>query len=166
MSFHATWRSCRSSPKGRNTRNWVLQQSSITASMNHTLCQAQNNRKETLSCHFVIFAGKRSNTVHIIPAVLAILAKQITHFVRQQRDWMFKINLHYGMFFLFVSRNQLFCKLTLRHLNRQPHHVLRHVNGKRFKKALSKCQCITYLHAWCFFFSGYQQVCSLNRGSL
>ncbi|KAM3599639.1 uncharacterized protein V6R79_009057 [Siganus canaliculatus] len=34
--------------------------------------------------------------------------------------------------------NQLFCKLTLRHLNRQPHHVLRHVNGKRFKKALSK----------------------------
>ncbi|XP_038590116.1 surfeit locus protein 2 [Micropterus salmoides] len=34
--------------------------------------------------------------------------------------------------------NQLFCKLTLRHLNRQPHHVLRHVNGKRFKKAHSK----------------------------
>ncbi|XP_034566358.1 surfeit locus protein 2 [Notolabrus celidotus] len=34
--------------------------------------------------------------------------------------------------------NQLFCKLTLRHLNKQPHHVLRHVNGKRFKKALSK----------------------------
>lgn len=34
--------------------------------------------------------------------------------------------------------NQLFCKLTLRHLNRQPHHVLRHVNGKRFKKAVSK----------------------------
>ncbi|XP_062269432.1 surfeit locus protein 2 [Platichthys flesus] len=34
--------------------------------------------------------------------------------------------------------NQLFCKLTLRHLNRQPHHVLRHVNGKRFKKALGK----------------------------
>lgn len=34
--------------------------------------------------------------------------------------------------------NQLFCKLTLRHLNRQPHHVLRHVNGKRFKKALCK----------------------------
>ncbi|XP_058473477.1 surfeit locus protein 2 [Solea solea] len=34
--------------------------------------------------------------------------------------------------------NQLFCKLTLRHLNRQPHHVLTHVNGKRFKKAFSK----------------------------
>ncbi|XP_077398972.1 surfeit locus protein 2 [Vanacampus margaritifer] len=34
--------------------------------------------------------------------------------------------------------NQLFCKLTLRHLNRQPHHLLKHVNGKRFKKALGK----------------------------
>ncbi|KAM3874266.1 surfeit locus protein 2 [Diretmus argenteus] len=34
--------------------------------------------------------------------------------------------------------NRLFCKLTLRHLNRLPHHVLRHVNGKRFKKALLK----------------------------
>ncbi|XP_029941186.1 surfeit locus protein 2 [Salarias fasciatus] len=34
--------------------------------------------------------------------------------------------------------NQLFCKLTLRHLNKQPHHVLRHVNGKRFKKALAR----------------------------
>lgn len=34
--------------------------------------------------------------------------------------------------------NQLFCKLTLRHLNRQPAHVLKHVNGKRYKKALAK----------------------------
>ncbi|KAJ0057335.1 hypothetical protein NL108_002267, partial [Boleophthalmus pectinirostris] len=34
--------------------------------------------------------------------------------------------------------NQLFCKLTLRHLNRKPHHVTRHVSGKRFKKALAK----------------------------
>ncbi|XP_062844819.1 surfeit locus protein 2 [Trichomycterus rosablanca] len=34
--------------------------------------------------------------------------------------------------------NQLFCKLTLRHLNHVPHHVLRHVNGKRFKKALAQ----------------------------
>ncbi|CAL1569281.1 unnamed protein product [Knipowitschia caucasica] len=34
--------------------------------------------------------------------------------------------------------NQLFCKLTLRHLNRQPHHVSKHVDGKRFKKALAK----------------------------
>ncbi|KAK5621143.1 Surfeit locus protein 2 [Crenichthys baileyi] len=34
--------------------------------------------------------------------------------------------------------NRLFCKLTLRHLNRQPDHVLRHTSGKRFKKALSR----------------------------
>ncbi|XP_028829800.1 surfeit locus protein 2 [Denticeps clupeoides] len=32
--------------------------------------------------------------------------------------------------------NHLFCKLTLRHINRLPHHVLLHVNGKRFKRAL------------------------------
>lgn len=46
-----------------------------------------------------------------------------------------------SVFSCLFSSNQLFCKLTLRHLNRQPHHVLRHVSGKRFKKALSKCQC-------------------------
>ncbi|XP_012669704.1 surfeit locus protein 2 [Clupea harengus] len=34
--------------------------------------------------------------------------------------------------------NHLFCKLTLRHINRLPHQVLRHVNGKRFQKALQK----------------------------
>ncbi|KAL4609412.1 surfeit locus protein 2-like [Arapaima gigas] len=34
--------------------------------------------------------------------------------------------------------NQLFCKLTLRHINRLPCHVLRHVNGKRYKRALQK----------------------------
>ncbi|XP_064649023.1 surfeit locus protein 2-like [Lineus longissimus] len=34
--------------------------------------------------------------------------------------------------------NQLFCKLTLRTLNKQPVHVLRHVNGKRFKRALAR----------------------------
>ncbi|XP_072548847.1 surfeit locus protein 2 [Salminus brasiliensis] len=33
--------------------------------------------------------------------------------------------------------NHLFCKLTLRHINRVPEHVLRHVNGKRYKKALT-----------------------------
>ncbi|XP_073697021.1 surfeit locus protein 2 [Garra rufa] len=34
--------------------------------------------------------------------------------------------------------NHLFCKLTLRHINRVPQHVLRHVNGKRYKKALGQ----------------------------
>nr|XP_005990676.1 PREDICTED: surfeit locus protein 2 isoform X2 [Latimeria chalumnae] len=34
--------------------------------------------------------------------------------------------------------HQLFCKLTLRHINKIPQHVLRHVNGKRYRKALNK----------------------------
>ncbi|KAI7813423.1 surfeit locus protein 2 [Triplophysa rosa] len=34
--------------------------------------------------------------------------------------------------------NHLFCKLTLRHINRVPQHVLRHVSGKKYKKALEK----------------------------
>ncbi|KAL1273547.1 hypothetical protein QQF64_026361, partial [Cirrhinus molitorella] len=34
--------------------------------------------------------------------------------------------------------NHLFCKLTLRHINRVPVHVLRHVNGKRYRKALER----------------------------
>ncbi|XP_006640801.1 surfeit locus protein 2 [Lepisosteus oculatus] len=34
--------------------------------------------------------------------------------------------------------NQLFCKLTLRHINRLPHHVLQHVGGKRYQRALQK----------------------------
>lgn len=50
MSYHATWWSCRTSLKGRNMRNWVLQQSLTTASMNHTSCQAQSNRKDTVVC--------------------------------------------------------------------------------------------------------------------
>ncbi|NXC45721.1 SURF2 protein, partial [Penelope pileata] len=39
--------------------------------------------------------------------------------------------------------HQLFCKLTLRHINKLPEHVLRHVQGKRYQKALKayeKCQ--------------------------
>lgn len=47
-SFHATCKSCRSSLGRRNTRNWALQRSSTTASMNRTLCRAPNNRKESL----------------------------------------------------------------------------------------------------------------------
>ncbi|XP_063794530.1 surfeit locus protein 2 [Pseudophryne corroboree] len=36
------------------------------------------------------------------------------------------------------NEQQLFCKLTLRHINRLPEHVQRHVQGKRYLKALSK----------------------------
>ncbi|KAI1232157.1 hypothetical protein IHE44_0007219 [Lamprotornis superbus] len=42
-----------------------------------------------------------------------------------------------------VLRHQLFCKLTLRHINKLPEHVLRHVQGKRYQKALKmyeECQ--------------------------
>ncbi|KAE8582496.1 hypothetical protein XENTR_v10020137 [Xenopus tropicalis] len=33
---------------------------------------------------------------------------------------------------------QLFCKLTLRHINRIPEHIQRHVQGKRYTRALKK----------------------------
>ncbi|CAK6433489.1 unnamed protein product [Pipistrellus nathusii] len=36
--------------------------------------------------------------------------------------------------------HQLFCKLTLRHINRSPEHVLRHTRGRRYQKALCKYQ--------------------------
>lgn len=39
--------------------------------------------------------------------------------------------------------HQLFCKLTLRHINKVPEHVLRHVHGRRYQRALKryeKCQ--------------------------
>lgn len=48
MSFHATCRSWRTSPKEGNTRSWVLLQTSTTASMSHISCQAQNSRKKIL----------------------------------------------------------------------------------------------------------------------
>lgn len=34
--------------------------------------------------------------------------------------------------------NHLFCKLTLRHITRLPQNVVRHINGKRYKKALAQ----------------------------
>ncbi|XP_029467016.1 surfeit locus protein 2 isoform X4 [Rhinatrema bivittatum] len=36
------------------------------------------------------------------------------------------------------KRHQLFCKLTLRHINKVPEHVLRHVQGRRYLRALQK----------------------------
>ncbi|XP_045702043.1 surfeit locus protein 2 [Phyllostomus hastatus] len=33
---------------------------------------------------------------------------------------------------------QLFCRLTLRHINKSPEHVLRHTQGRRYQKALRK----------------------------
>ncbi|KAM5298558.1 surfeit locus protein 2 [Ctenodactylus gundi] len=34
--------------------------------------------------------------------------------------------------------HQLFCKLTLRHINKTPEHVLRHTQGRRYQRALQK----------------------------
>ncbi|XP_007952517.1 surfeit locus protein 2 [Orycteropus afer afer] len=34
--------------------------------------------------------------------------------------------------------HQLFCRLTLRHINKCPEHVLRHTQGRRFQRALHK----------------------------
>nr|XP_017517847.2 surfeit locus protein 2 [Manis javanica] len=34
--------------------------------------------------------------------------------------------------------HQLFCKLTLRHINKAPEHVLRHTQGRRYQRALQK----------------------------
>ncbi|XP_026370067.1 surfeit locus protein 2 isoform X1 [Ursus arctos] len=39
--------------------------------------------------------------------------------------------------------HQLFCRLTLRHINKSPEHVLRHTQGRRYQRALreyEKCQ--------------------------
>ncbi|CAF3353412.1 unnamed protein product [Rotaria socialis] len=35
---------------------------------------------------------------------------------------------------------QLFCKLTWRHLNKEPHHIMKHIEGKKFKRAYAKWQ--------------------------
>ncbi|XP_048669385.1 surfeit locus protein 2 [Marmota marmota marmota] len=37
-----------------------------------------------------------------------------------------------------VSGHQLFCKLTLRHINKSPAHVLRHTQGHRYQRALRR----------------------------
>ncbi|XP_028612890.1 surfeit locus protein 2 isoform X1 [Grammomys surdaster] len=41
------------------------------------------------------------------------------------------------------NRHQLFCKLTLRHINKSPEHVLRHTQGRKYQRALhqyEECQ--------------------------
>uniref|UniRef100_A0A8C5ZGN2 Surfeit 2 n=1 Tax=Marmota marmota marmota TaxID=9994 RepID=A0A8C5ZGN2_MARMA len=40
--------------------------------------------------------------------------------------------------FLLAHRHQLFCKLTLRHINKSPAHVLRHTQGHRYQRALRR----------------------------
>lgn len=143
-SFHATWRSCRSSLKGRNTRNWAQQQSLTTASMNHTSCPAPNSREDEL----ILYVYSCCQSAVILQKKALDCQHQFVPLLWCDCQWnaaAYFWNLHFMICFLvFSPSNQLFCKLTLRHLNRQPHHVLRHVNGKRFKKALSKCKGTTH----------------------
>ena len=42
--------------------------------------------------------------------------------------------------YLTEKRGQLFCKLTKRYLNNLPHHIRRHINGRRFQKALNNLE--------------------------
>lgn len=37
-------------------------------------------------------------------------------------------------------RYQLFCRLTMRHINKAPEHVLRHTQGQRYQRALRECK--------------------------
>lgn len=72
-SFPAAWPSCRSSPRGRSTRNWVLQRTSTTASMNHTSCQARKSRKGDFNltcCHCARKKKQRKITFLIISAAV------------------------------------------------------------------------------------------------
>jgi hypothetical protein len=39
-----------------------------------------------------------------------------------------------------LLRRQLFCKLTWRHLNKEPHHIMKHIEGKRFQRAYTHCK--------------------------
>ncbi|XP_059782007.1 surfeit locus protein 2 [Balaenoptera ricei] len=42
--------------------------------------------------------------------------------------------------------HQLFCKLTLRHINKSPEHVLRHTQGRRYQRALQKYEACQKQH--------------------
>ncbi|XP_077986254.1 surfeit locus protein 2-like [Glandiceps talaboti] len=86
---------------------------------------------------------KCSLTGHEMPCKLEILQKhtQGKKYLRLHKDKEF----NYDRFkpHLLPSNkkghlNQLFCMLTLRHINKQPSHVERHLHGKRYKKALAR----------------------------
>jgi len=52
------------------------------------------------------------------------------------RKFLLKINL---------LRKQLFCKLTCRHLNKEPHHIMKHIQGKKFQRAYIHCKFRSFL---------------------
>lgn len=86
---------------------------------------------------------KCSLTGHELPCRLADL-QAYTQGKKYQR-LMMKEPFNYSQFEPHVvpstkNPHQLFCKLTIRHINKVPQHVLRHVNGKRYQRALNKYQ--------------------------
>ena len=44
------------------------------------------------------------------------------------------------IFLLIFFRSQLYCELTKKFINNTPHHIQTHVTGKRFLRALEKCE--------------------------
>ncbi|XP_078282571.1 surfeit locus protein 2 [Rhinoraja longicauda] len=86
---------------------------------------------------------KCSLTGHELPCRLADL-QAYTKGKKYQR-LMTKEPFNYSQFEPHIvpstkNPQQLFCKLTIRHINKAPQHILRHVNGKRYQKALNKYQ--------------------------
>ncbi|XP_067826098.1 surfeit locus protein 2 [Heptranchias perlo] len=82
-----------------------------------------------------------SLTGHELPCRLADL-EAYTKGKRYQR-LMTEQPFNYGQFEPHIvpstkNPKQLFCKLTVRHINKIPQHILRHVNGKRYQRALQK----------------------------
>ncbi|XP_051893333.1 surfeit locus protein 2 isoform X2 [Pristis pectinata] len=84
---------------------------------------------------------KCSLTGHELPYRLADL-QAYTKGKKYQR-LMMKEPFNYNQFEPHIvpstkNPQQLFCKLTIRHINKIPQHILRHVNGKRYQRALKK----------------------------
>ncbi|XP_069787731.1 surfeit locus protein 2 [Narcine bancroftii] len=84
---------------------------------------------------------KCSLTGHELPYRLSDL-QTYTNGKRYQR-LMMKEPFNYSQFEPHIvpstkEPQQLFCKLTIRHINKIPQHILRHVNGKRYQRALKK----------------------------
>ncbi|CAM9669263.1 unnamed protein product [Bubo scandiacus] len=86
-------------------------------------------------------------TGHEMPCRLSVL-QAYTNGKKYQRLIKTAREFDYGKFEPHIvpstkNLHQLFCKLTLRHINKFPEHVLRHVQGKRYQKALKtyeECQ--------------------------
>uniref|UniRef100_A0A673GIC3 Surfeit 2 n=1 Tax=Sinocyclocheilus rhinocerous TaxID=307959 RepID=A0A673GIC3_9TELE len=60
------------------------------------------------------------------------------HYNTLHPSFDFMLNSYSYICIVFFLRDHLFCKLTLRHINRVPQHVLRHVSGRRYRRALEQ----------------------------